>query len=140
MIQKENRMPNSALPDKLKGTLHWDYVWPLSRIPRSWTSYKWGKPKVFRGFCVDYENGVPKPIGQAESWQISYYPDAPLWAIPFAWYISYSGKVGSDGKFRNYRIGARYDNVDDYTTCTFIPFPSSRRYTGQAIEDTSTGS
>jgi hypothetical protein len=55
------------------------------------------------------EGGAPMPIGEASSWQLSYYPHAPLWAKPFAWYVAATTKNG-----RHFRLGARWDDVDNY--------------------------
>jgi hypothetical protein len=130
----------------------------LKWIPRGWTAFKWGPPLLLWGngnVCGLFECGSeqgkpgiefvkafcsPKPINQEGSWQISYFPYAPWWAKPFAWYVSFSGKHNpKDGKFSNVRAGARWDDVDDYVNCTFIPLPSRRRYTGAPDQDTSTG-
>lgn len=52
----------------------------------------------------------PKPITQPGSWQFSYFPLGP-W---FAWYFAFTTKGGI-----HFRIGARWDDVDDY-----VEFPS----------------
>jgi hypothetical protein len=130
-------MPNSALPQDLKGKKHWDWPWPFKLIPRAWTAYNWGPPKLLAG-KAEMESGVPKPVNPAGTFQISYYPGAPWWAKPFAWFVGVSGKKADDGKFSNFRIGARWDNVDHYTNCTFVPLPSRRRFTGDDSQDTST--
>ena len=131
-------MSNAALPDSLKNKTHWDWPPPFNKIPRAWTSFDWGKPKLVAG-SAELIDGAPKPINPEGTWQLSYFPDAPLWAKPFAWFIGKSGKKGSDGKFRNFRIGTRWDNEDNYVNCTFVPLPSSRKYTGEAAENTGTG-
>lgn len=52
---------------------------------------------------------VPAPIGPPGTWQISYFPDAPWWAKPFAWYIGVTSKGGV-----HVRLGARWDDIDNY--------------------------
>lgn len=122
-------MGKDVLPDNLKDRKHDD--WPLffKYVPRAWTSFDWGKPKKLAGNQPD-----TKPIGQPGTWQVSYYPDAPWYLKPFAWYVAYSFKAGSDGKFRQIRLGARYDDVDNYTN--FPTFPTGRKYTGDDSQDT----
>lgn len=94
-------MPDSALPPNLQGKRHWDYPWPLKWVPRAWTSFKWGKPKKVFGNQADV-----KPIGDRGTWQVSRYPDGPWWA----WYFAFTTSGGL-----HFRVGARYDDVDDYT-------------------------
>lgn len=81
-------------------------------------------------------SGVPKPIGEPGTWQFSIFPDAPRWAWPVAWYFAFSGKAGADGWFRNFRVGARYDNVDNYTDW---PSLASRRFPEDGERDTKPG-
>lgn len=147
-------MPTSALPQGLKvfdeatGTwkskLHTDWPWPFSKIPRGATAFKWGHPRMIAGNQKDaIDDGrtsyewAPLPIGEAGSWQISYYPDAPWWAkvTGLALYASASGKKGPDGKFRHWRLGTRWDDVDDYSTILSV---ATRRFTGDDSQDTST--
>lgn len=130
-------MPDSALPPHLKGTKHWDYPKWLQWVPRAWTSYDWGKPKMLLGDQKEQRAGAPAPIGEAGSFQVSYYPKAPLWAklTGLAFYAACSGAKGKDGKFRHYRVGTRYDDVDDYATILSV---ASRKYTGGDEQDTST--
>lgn len=122
-------MPDSALPDNLKGKNHWDWPWPFKLIPRGWTAFKWGIPeKVFGNQPLESVGGKDciKPIGPAGTWQISCYPDGPFWA----WYLAFTLKSG-----RHFRIGARWDDVDSY-----VEFPSvaTRKFTGDPNQDTST--
>lgn len=150
-------MGKEALPEHLQDKLHWDWPWPFSKIPRAWTSFDWGRPALLAG-KADMSEGYPKPINPESTWQISWFPQSPWWVRMLSFYVSYSGKKGSDGKYRNYRGGPRYDNVDDYTNWTWfmiplaalsifspwwllalIPFPSSRKYTGKDSQDTGTG-
>jgi hypothetical protein len=130
-------VPDSALPPGLRGKKHTDWPRPIQWVPRGLTAYKWGKPKKILGNQVEGRNAAPAPIGEAGSWQISYYPEAPWWAkiTGLAFYAAYSGKKGDDGKFRHYRVGARYDDIDNYTTILSI---ASRKYTGGDDQDTST--
>lgn len=103
-------MPNEALPENLRKP-HNDWPWPFSLVPRGLTAWDWGKPKMVAGNQIHRaEGGAPKPIGEPESWQVSYFPDAPWWAKPFAWYVAGTLKSG-----RHFRLGARWDDVDDYT-------------------------
>lgn len=129
-------MPNSALPPTLQGKRHTDWPWPFSRITRGATAFDWGKPRILVGRADSTQDGSPKPINPPGTFQISYFPDAPWWSLK-GLYIGCSGKKKADGRFRNFRAGARYDDVDGYTNWAG-PLPSSRRYTGDAIEDTST--
>jgi hypothetical protein len=75
------------------------------------------------------EDGHPMPIGEPRSWQISYFP-----AAPWFWYFAWSGRV-KNGRYRHFRIGARWDNVDDYVQ---FPAIATRTFTTEAIQDTST--
>lgn len=131
-------MPDSALPPKLQifdkdGNVigsknHWDWPWPFSKIPRGWTAFKWGAPKKIAGNQESEIHGAPKPIGEPGSWQLSRYENGP-W---YAWYFAFTLKSG-----RHFRIGARWDDVDDYVQ---FPTVASRKYSGGDNQDTSTGS
>ena len=79
---------------------------------------------------------IPKPIGPTGTWQFSYYPGAPWWAWPIAWYWAWSGSVGEDGWYRHWRLGARYDDVDSY--CQWPTF-ATRRFPQEGERDTSAG-
>lgn len=129
-------MPSSALPPHMRKS-HGDWPWPLSYIPRGWTAFRWGKPKLLLGDQKEARGGAPAPIGEANSWQLSYYHDAPLWAkvTGLAFYAAYSGRRGEDGKFRHYRLGARWDDVDSYVTILSV---ASRKYDGTDNQNTST--
>ena len=134
-------MPNSALPPNLREKLHWDWPWPFSKIPRGWTAFKWGRPRLLMGriaatdFVVASPWMAPKPITSPGTWQVSRYPDAPWWAFPLNWYVAFSGRRAADGKFRHWRIGTRWDDVDSY--CTILTI-ATRRFTGGNDQDTST--
>lgn len=123
------------LPEHLADQKHWDWPWPFKYIPRSWNAVCWGAPKKIFGNQTP-EDGVLKPIGQPNTFQFSYYPQAPWWAkiTGLAFYAAYSGDRKEDGKYRHFRLGGRYDDVDDYTN--LLSF-ATRRYQG-GIEDTST--
>lgn len=118
-------MPKSALPKKLQNKRHDDWIWPFKLIPRAWTAYKWGKPQEQYGnlnpdspsdysFIVDtYDelfHDFPKPITGLGTWQLSNFPFGPR----FAWYFAFTTKKGL-----HFRIGARWDDVDNY-----VEFPS----------------
>ncbi|MBL0058549.1 MAG: hypothetical protein IPP35_05485 [Elusimicrobia bacterium] len=98
------------LPSHLKNKRHWDYPWPFHRIPRGWTTFRWGKPKMLLGNQVSQEEGSPKPIGEPGSFQFSRYPDLP---IPLSWLPLYLAVTTSGGT--HFRLGARWDDVDAYT-------------------------
>jgi hypothetical protein len=123
-------MPESALPPHLRGLPHTDWPWPFSRIKRGVTAWAWGEPKLLAG-SQDRKtpDGVPMPIGEPGSFQVSYYPDAPLWARPFAWCIAFTLPGG-----RHFRLGARWDDVDGY-----VQWPSiaSRKFPPDGQRDTS---
>ncbi len=137
----------------------------LQWVPRAWTSYKWGVPIMTYGNQTRIRAGKdldgvvrfgPAPIGEPGSWQLSEYAGAPYWAplitvaaiyaaalfpgwwratallmLPFQpFYFAFTLRSG-----RNFRLGARWDDVDGYTT---IPTIASRRYTGGNDQDTST--
>jgi hypothetical protein len=128
-------MGDDALPDNLKGTKHWDYPKFLRWIPRAWTSYAWGAPKKIVGDQKETRKGKegnsgPAPIGERGSWQVSRFPGAPgpLKYLPL--YVAFTTKSG-----RHFRIGARWDDVDNYVT---FPTVASRKYEGGDGQDTST--
>jgi hypothetical protein len=136
-------MPASALPRHLQlfhprtgeliGSMpHWDYPKLLNWVPRGWTAFAWGMPKMVLGNQknkkLDGTDPVwhPKPIGEPGSWQLSKYPLGP-WC---AWYFAFTLKNGW-----HFRIGARWDDVDDY-----VQFPTAaRRHLPPERSDTSTG-
>ena len=127
-------MPSNVLPEKLKNQRHKDWIFPFSYIPRGWTAFNWGEPKKLLG-NQPLEGGILKPIGPPSTFQLSYYPKAPLWAkiTGLAFYVAYSGKRKADGMFRHFRLGGRRDSVDKYTTILSI---ASRRYTGDDSQKT----
>lgn len=119
----------------------------FNAIPRAWTSFDFGPPVLWKGWKVELVDWVvhlrssdypwlvyvenwkcPKPINPPGGWQISYFPLAPWWAKPIAWYVARSFARAPDGKFRQVRFGARWDNVDKYVN--WPTFPSGRRYSG----------
>lgn len=144
-------MSRDVLPDNLKDRRHDDYAfWPLTLIPRAWTSFGWGVPELAWGNQTRMrktKDGIigPAPIGERGSWQISFFPEAPLWVImiaplllvgalllclaswwflllwlvvPFcpAWYFAYSFKDG-----HQWRSGSRWDDVDNYVAWPDLP-------------------
>lgn len=114
---------------------HWDYPKWLRWVPRGWTSFKW-KPKQIAGSQRKVTaDGLPKPIGESGSWQLSVYPEAPWWAKPFAWYVAYSGEAGDDGMYRHFRFGSRWDDIDDYVTILSV---ATRKYPAEGERDTTT--
>ena len=108
-------MPKSALPPHLRNRPHEDFPWPFSYIPRAWTAFSWGEPKKICGNQRPY-GGVMKPIGPRGTWQISRFPDGP-------WFALYAAFTTNGGV--HYRIGARYDDVDNY-----VEWPSLARKRG----------
>jgi hypothetical protein len=132
-------MPDSALPPNLRGKRHTDWVWPFSLVPRGWTAFNWGPPRMLLGNvqAADMVHGAPKPITSPRTWQVSYYRYAPWWAklTGLAFYAAFSGARKADGMFRHYRGGTRWDDVDDYGT--ILAF-ATRRFTGRDDQDTST--
>ena len=137
-------MPNSALPPNLRGRLHTDWPFPFSKIPRGWTAFRWGRPRLVLGriAATDFVGAspwmAPKPITSPRTWQVSYYQEAPWWAkiSGLTLYIAWSGKRKTDGKFRHFRIGTRWDDSDG-GYCTIFSI-ATRRYTGDNSQDTST--
>lgn len=129
-------MPDSALPENLSGKKHWDWPWPFSLIPRGWTAFKWDVPTLVFGNIKarDFVNngyGVlsPKPITSPGTWQISRFAfEGAPW---YAWYFAFTLKSG-----RHFRVGARWDDVDDY-----VQFPTIawRKYQGGDAQNTGTG-
>ncbi len=125
-------MPDSALPPHLQGTKHWDWWGPFKKVPRGWTSFNWGKPKLLAGNQKETRQGAPAPIPEAGSWQLSRFPNAPGLLKYLPLYLAITLKSG-----RHYRIGARFDDVDNYTT---MPVFATRHYPPQTggERDTST--
>lgn len=107
------------LPPHLAATAHTDWPWLLKWVPRTWTSFNWGVPVLKFGsqalVRVDAKSGVtgPSPIGEPDSTQVSYYPNAPIWAklLLLNWYFALTTLRGV-----HYRFGARWDDVDGYVT------------------------
>jgi hypothetical protein len=124
-------MVQICLPDHLKDRKHEDYkLWPFNQIPRAWTAFCWGRPKLIAGNQTRLKGGAPKPIGEPGSWQISYYPDVHgLWKL-VAWYIALTLP-----NWRHFRLGARWDDVDNY-----VQWPSiaTRWFPANGERDTST--
>lgn len=53
----------------------------------------------------------PRPIGEPGSWQFSFFPQGPWFAMYLAFTLPWINL--------HFRIGARWDDVDDY-----VEFPS----------------
>lgn len=105
-------LPSSHyLPSPLARREHDDYLIPgLSLMPRAWTTFDWGKPRMILGNQKQNLAGDPKPIGERGSFQLSVYPDLPP---PFCWIPAYFAFTLSNGL--HFRLGARWDDVDSYT-------------------------
>jgi len=126
-------MSRDVLPDHLKDEIHKDWPFPFKYVPRAWTSFAWGKPELVHEKNLDptkdFDRGAPKPITSRGSFQISVYPDAPSYWTWAAWYVAYTFKDG-----HQFRIGARWDNVDNYVT--WPTFPTTRVYKEDGNQDT----
>jgi hypothetical protein len=105
-------LPSSRyLPSHLARREHDDYMIPgLAQMPRAWTTFDWGEPRLILGNQKHKLNGAPKPIGERGSFQLSLYPNLPP---PFCWIPAYFAFTLSNGV--HFRLGARWDDVDDYT-------------------------
>lgn len=109
----------TLLPENLRGKRHTDYPWGLRWIPREWTAFDWGVPRLVYGGTNSWAPTgsipmqAPKPINPPGGWQLSRFEDGP-W---FAWYFAFTTKKGI-----HYRIGARWDDVDNY-----VEFPTIAR-------------
>jgi len=140
------RSGTSVLPKHLKNRRHWDYIWPLLLIPRWVTSWDWGVPKMIWGDQIETRSIVveywepkkhywrfqkvegPAPIGERGSWQVSRYPNGYngmlfktiLRKLPI--YFAFTTRSGI-----HFRIGARWDDVDDYVTFPVIAIKSGVR-------------
>src|SRR5258708_1699757 len=93
-------VPNSALPDHLKGTKHTDFPQFLQWVPRAWTSYLliqppalvWGNQKNFAVFRMFIGNSfIRTGDGWLTHWNMEFFgPDPipdPLLTGGFAWGI-----------------------------------------------------
>lgn len=115
-------MPNSALPDNLKGRRHEDWPWPFSLIPRGWTAFKINKvPTLFIGEVYEWEFGGIRPV-QLMGWHIDFivinkYIKVPIWfCITFKNSKKYFG------------FGMRWDGSDDYYQFPSILYGSIDNY------------
>lgn len=153
-------MAKEYLPLHLQNRRHDDWPWPFKYIPRSWTTFNFGPPKLWKGKGNDFVWETvfvasrrfpiisyreiwkcPKPINPADGWQISYFPLAPWYLKPIAWYVAKSFGYGKDGKFAQFRFGARWDNIDRTPASpngyvNWPTLPTGRRYTGAADQNT----
>jgi len=103
------------LPDHLAHRAHWDYPGPLRWVPRSATSFGWGRPRLLLGNQKNFEGRHPKPIGERGSFQISRYPRLPVPLNLLPLYIAFTTPNGY-----HFRLGARWDDVDAYVTLPSI--------------------
>lgn len=99
-------MPESALPPGLKRKKHTDYPPGLRWVPRGWTAWRWGEPIQIVGSWFGGEH--PKPITEPGTWQLSFFPRAAWWSL-WGLYFEFTTAGGL-----HFRIGARWDDVDDY--------------------------
>ena len=102
------------LPHHLKKRGHDDYPLVFRWIPRSWTTFGWGRPALMAGNQNHWQEGSPKPIGERGTFQISRFPDLPP---PLCWVPLYFAATTPGGV--HVRLGARWDDVDAY-----VQFPS----------------
>ncbi len=105
-------MPASALPPHLRHRPHEDWPWLFKKVPRAWTAFSWGRPRLVAGnlWPVDFDMPrvglpAPMPITSRRTWQVSRFPDGPWWA----WYFAFTLPNGW-----HVRLGARWDDVDRY--------------------------
>lgn len=105
---------NDYLPPNLQGKSHADWPWPLSLVPRKWTAFNWGNPKMLDGTQKSVKiidgQAYPKPIGEPGSWQKSCYPDLPGFLGKLPLYYARTDEAGN-----HFRWGARWDDTDFYT-------------------------
>ena len=61
-------MPDSALPENLRGRKHEDWIWPLNKISRGLTAFKWRMPpKLIIGYNVKtWETAAAKDTNTVE--------------------------------------------------------------------------
>ena len=121
---------NKVLPDNLKGQNHADYVWPMSLIPRAWTSFwvMW-QPKKLAGnqrIRWIYTNtgsywGID-PIPARGYWSIQGVKLAD-WLPYLPLYFTMTTKNGG-----HFSIGVRYDSVDDYYQVFRFAFYMKNKY------------
>lgn len=104
-----------ALPGHLRDREHWDYPAALRWVPRSWTSFQWGRPRMILGNQGDRRYNSPKPIGRPGTFQISRYPALPA---PFRWMPLYFAATTPGGW--HLRLGARWDDEDHYISLPSI--------------------
>jgi hypothetical protein len=118
---------------------HTDWPWPFKWVPRSWTAVRWGPPKMIWGDQirkrkpVGQDRWAPAPIGEPSSFQVSRYPGAPgpLKYLPL--YLAISLPKDTNGWYRHFRLGCRWDDVDGYCTWSI----AMRRYPVSGERETS---
>jgi hypothetical protein len=107
-------LPSSRhLPPHLRRP-HDDYPAAFAWVPRGWTAFRWGRPRLILGNQAHALEGAPKPIGEHGSFQIARYPNLPFPLDCLPLYVAFTTPGGT-----HFRLGARWDDVDDY-----IQFPS----------------
>ena len=103
-----------CLPKHIAEGRHTDYLWPLSYIPRRWTSFCWHQPpKKILGnqeltWFDKYGMFAPKPIPKPGQWQVSSIKFGRFW-IPLIF-------AGTTKGGWSWRFGARFDDEDFYMT------------------------
>jgi len=108
-------MPNSALPDHLKGKLHNDWFFPFSYIPRAWTSYKlFQPPKLIFGYKVFDWTSRKYKLNSNETTRGADPCQKSKWAFAFTIPFHFTISFGKSGWYM--RIGCRWDTVDEYYT------------------------
>lgn len=112
----------SCLPPHLQGKRHDDWPWPLSYVPRAWTSFCRGSfarpPRKLWGTTASkfdfprlgWPFSYPQPIPKPGHWHAAWPP-----------YFALTTSAGW-----HFRIGARYDDVDLYYTMPSIAFKKIR--------------
>ena len=122
-------MPESALPDHLKGKLHADYPKWLQWVPRSWTSFTLVQPPRLllgnqRNFSFAGGSFGPAPIPeptntQRVAWSLQGVQITRSWPVlPLYFVISIRYKT----KLIHFRVGCRWDDVDGYYDFPSIAF------------------
>lgn len=110
------RFRRPALPPHLADRPHEDWPWPWRLVPRSWTAWSFGQPRVLHGFLTDDDliaapyRVCAKPITSRGTWQVSFYPRLPASVRWFVLYVAFTTPGGI-----HFRDGARPDDVDWYT-------------------------
>jgi hypothetical protein len=102
-------MPNSALPEHLRGKLHNDWIFPFCYIPRGWTAFKLFQPPII---LLAYNcDEIQEYNGKAGFHPIQKTLNGKFcsWHINFPFYFCISLKFNFF-----FMIGCRWDAVDFY--------------------------